>query len=233
METNAKRCQKIPTWQLEITVEELSTSIEATIQHLDLTSEVTEDELRKVSQDIKRNHAEYLNVSQQLSSRLIRDGSIEESQRVRNDRASIRHEVKEALNSINVILANLNMEVESSLSTSTPKDQSFADNATEFHVSYSNPTNAPIFAQSCASSEKVSRNYGLSSHSTELLFQTCMSSDQASRIGLNPSESRRSFQDSPMLLHSSASLDKPQTSAATINNCSLSGAPSNKKKFVL
>ena len=55
-----------------------------------------------------------------------------------------------------------------------------------------------------------------------------MSSAQASRNELNPSVSRRSFQDSSMLLHSSASLDKPQTSAATINNYSLSGAASNK-----
>ena len=48
METNAKRFQKIPRWQLEITVEELSTSIEATIQQLDLTSEVTEDEYHEL-----------------------------------------------------------------------------------------------------------------------------------------------------------------------------------------
>ena len=120
-----------------------------------------------------------------------------------------RQRVKEALNRINVILTNLNLEVESSLSTSTPKDQSFADITTKFHVSYSNPTIAPIFAHSRASSEQVSRNYGLSSYSTALQFHTSMSSAQASKNGLNPSESRRSFQDSSKLLHSSASLDKP------------------------
>ena len=48
METNAKRFQKIPRWQLEITVEATITSIEATIQQLDLTSEVTEDEYHEL-----------------------------------------------------------------------------------------------------------------------------------------------------------------------------------------
>ena len=121
-EPDERRAPMMQMWQLDNLVLQLDQEIDSTIRKLDLSEQATLVELKYSSKILKKQFSDYTELSRQLSIRLLKRGSIQESQEARNDRSRVHHEVKEALVSINAVMSNLTLELQSNISATTPID---------------------------------------------------------------------------------------------------------------
>ena len=81
----------------------------------DLSSLSTDElGLRELSASLKSIRKSFLDASRSLSTKLITDGAVHEAQVVRETRSDIVKDAKELLTSINILLQDLGVEVESS-----------------------------------------------------------------------------------------------------------------------
>ena len=157
-EPEERRAPMMQMWQLDNLVHQLDQEIDSTIRKLDLSEQATLVELKYSSKMLKKQFSDYTELSRQLSVRLLKRGSIQESQEARNDRSRVHHDVKEALVSINAVMSNLTLELQSNISATTPidfpiyeenlfsqhqSDVNFSNNQASIHPSCNQPAVLP------------------------------------------------------------------------------------------